>query len=178
MKDSNFKALIGLAAAVIILSGCANYTITVPLEKRLDTDTTCRIGAISDKLPPDLTADEKPTVEDIAMFKNQLDAYLSELSYFEITEGADHSFRYIINGAIYDYNKGSGVGRFLFGSLTNSDARLGISLELIDAETGSVVFSGYFKSKVTDWSTSGDEVYNNCARDFAKALKKEMRKFD
>jgi hypothetical protein len=178
MIHSRIRVFAGLAAAVMLFSGCTHYVITVPLENRLDNDPTCRIGPITDELPLDMTADEMPTIEDINMFKNELSAYLSELEFLEIVESEEKDTRYIVQGAILDYNKGSGVGRFLFGALANASARLVTTLELVDCHDGSIVFSGNFRAEISDWSTSGKEVYNHCARDFAKALKKQMRKFD
>ena len=39
-----------------------------------------------------------------------------------------------------------------------------------------VVFAGNFSRTISDWTSSGDEKYRYIARDFAKELKKQLKK--
>jgi len=125
MRLSRFFVLGGLLAALTLFSGCAKYVVTVPLENRLDIDATCRVGSITDELPMDMAEDEKPTLEEVMLFKTHLRNYLAELDFLKILKGEDKDTRYIVNGAIMEYRKGSGAARFFFGALANASAKLG-----------------------------------------------------
>lgn len=52
------------------------------------------------------------------------------------------------------------------------DAKLIVKIELIDIKNNQIAFSGQFEGKVSDWGESGDKIFQQAARNFAKELAK------
>jgi hypothetical protein len=163
------------AVLCCMLVSCATrYVLTKSLNKPLTPPLTCSIGPIGDGLPVDMEIEKKPTLEEVQMLKAELNNKLAEKGIFQLLST---DARYEVKGEIIEFSRGSGGMRFLFGALAGS-ARLVIALKLIDTSRGMVLFSGNFKSEVTDWVTSGEYMYQEVASDFAKALDKQIKKLN
>ena len=88
--------------------------------------------------------------------------------------------QYVIEGSILQFKKGSGLVRALIGFGIGS-AKVTTELKLIrraksPEEQDKVIFAGNFKQTVSDWLESGDKIFERVAKDFAKVLKKRMKK--
>lgn len=171
-----FTGLLVLTLAV----GCSQpYRITHNLETPIDFAVACSIGDIGDELPLDTEADNKPTVEQIEKLRGYLEKELSEEDFFKIVgltgSGIAASHSYEVTGGIVEYKRGSGFVRFLIG-FGAGNAKLTARLSLVDLTTNQTVFEGYFKRVVSSGYESGDKTLERIAQDFAKALKKEMKR--
>lgn len=166
---------IGILIA-LMLSGCAkHFVITDSLEAPLERPAYFVVGEITDGLPLDMEEGKKPSSEDINKLKNYLHAELLNRKFLsERILGAEGT-EYQVVGSFVEYKKGSGVVRALIGFGLGS-ARASISLQLIDTETGEVIFGGMFKGTVSDWGESGEKMFRRISKDFSKELEKQMKK--
>lgn len=175
MKIARITAvLFGLAITALCLSCAKNYVIIDEMKGPFITPSVCNIGAITDELPADFPPEDKPTAESIAELKQALEEALEKEKIFEAMESPSMP-DYLLTGSILDYSKGSGFLRFMFGAFAGA-AQVTISLKLIDTKRDEVVFGGNFKGAVTSWAEKGSQMYKNVSKDFAKALKKQIKK--
>lgn len=165
-----------LAMVIILVSGCANYVITVPLEEPLKPNAPFAVGNIGDELPIDIEDGDKPTLEDIDKFRQDIFDAIEKQNIYELLNSYEGEGNpYEVTGSLLDFKRGSGALRFLFGFGAGS-AKLTVNLELVDLEQNRVVFAGNFKGTVTGGLESGREMYKRVAKDFAKELKKQLKK--
>jgi hypothetical protein len=162
------------ASAVLLVAGCASYKVTTPLEKPLDTAAGWRIGEIRDALPPDMDPEDKPESGDISLLVGHLKSQLEKKKLFQ-SEGLPIADQLEVTGSILEYKKGSGFVRAVIG-FGLGDAVLTVELQLRNATTGEVLFSGNFKGRVSDWTETGDKCFEMVAKDFAKELDKQQKK--
>lgn len=176
MKSYGFKVFLLVSLVVLLFAGCTNrYIITQELEAKFPEEATCHIGDFTDELPDDVSMEKKPTIEDIEKFRKYIYEALQKSEVLKmLVKSPDNDYE--IRGRILDYKKGSGFLRFIFSFLGN--AKLTTALELYDNHTGRKVFAGNFTGKVSDWSVSGEKMYEIVAKDFSKALKKELKRLD
>jgi hypothetical protein len=168
--------VLGAIIAVAFISGCANYVITEDLAAPLEPQPRAVIGEFRDELPIDMDADKKPPLEDIDKLRSYIADELLKKEFFSAVSVSDPGGgQYEVTGAVIEYKKGSGVLRVLFGAFAGS-GRLTTVVELRDKQTGTILFSGNFKGTVTHWADSGDSMFRQVAKDFAKSLRKESEK--
>ena len=165
-----------LATFAMLLSGCARYQVTQPLEQSISQPAPITIGAIQDQLPPETPDKKKPTMENIEKFRTGLLKQLVKQKVAMESFSAEGDARkFEVRGSILAFKKGSGAVRFFIG-FGLGDAKLTTQLELVETSTGTTVFAGNFTGQVSDWSqTTGDKMWENVAKDFAKALKKQEK---
>jgi len=176
MTMQNSIKLCLLLFVLFLFSGCAQYIITQELDQPISHNSPCSIGPITDELPEDFSEEDKPTMEAIDDLKDQLIQCLNKEEIFLGIRRELYEAHYEVTGSILDYKKGSGFLRFMFGFI--GSAKITIELRLVDLSSNDVIFSGNFKAAVTSGYASGDEMYKKVARDFAKALKKGLKKLD
>lgn len=158
--------------------GCSpKYKVLTELEEPIARTTTCVVGEITDELPMDMDAGDKPTTEDIGRFKSYLHEELVNRKIMDITGIGDSSSDYMVRGAIIEFKKGSGFLRFLIGFGAGS-ASVTVTLELVDIKADRVVFSGNFKGSVSDWPEAGDKTFKKVSKNFSKALEKRIKKLN
>jgi hypothetical protein len=176
----SFRNLFKFGPVLLILflfSGCAQYVITQEIEKPIDRSTaSCSIGAITDELPVDFDEADKPTLETIDEFKQELYDNLENEEIFLGVRRDLATADYEVTGSILDYKKGSGFLRFMFGFV--GEATITVELRLVNMKSNEIVFSGNFKGSVTGSFESGNDMFKRVSRDFAKALKKGLKKLD
>jgi hypothetical protein len=153
---------------------CSPYVITTPLEHPLRHDATCAIGDITDALPQDMSLESRPSLEEINRLKDEIDYALADREIFAML-GLGENTDYAVEGRIIEFKRGSGTVRFFIG-FGLGNARLVVSLKLVDRSENKTIFSGNFRAEVSDWATKGDVIYKSVAANFAKALKKELDK--
>ncbi|MCH7946800.1 MAG: DUF4410 domain-containing protein [candidate division Zixibacteria bacterium] len=167
--------------AMLIAGGCAkNYRITHELEAPIDRIAIATIGEIVDMLPEDFDEGKKPTTEQIDAFKSHLTEQLRKKEIFASVAYDEPDAQYVVEGSILQFKKGSGLVRALIGFGIGS-AKVTTELRLIrraksPEEQDEVIFAGNFKQTVSDWIESGDKIFERVAKDFAKVLKKRMKK--
>lgn len=172
-----------LFAAVVVIvmmsfGGCSRYVITQDLTEPIAPQPTCYIGEIRDELPVDFEAAKKPTYEVIQKFRDVLGDELVKKEFFSFAAKEDSSkMQYMLTGSILDYKKGSGTLRFFFGNWAGG-AKVKTSLEMRNKKTGAVIFSGNFTGTVSSWAESGDKMFQQVAKDFAKKLRNEAKKLN
>jgi hypothetical protein len=172
-----FRSSILVLGVVCLFISCTPYVITTPLKVPFDSSQSCAIGAITDELPAEMDIDKKPTLEEISMFKDELDYALHDNGIFQMVDASGDA-EYEVTGGVLVFKRGSGVVRFLIG-FGIGNAKLTVALRLIDkADSSKVVFAGNFSAEVADWATKGDQMYKTTARNFAKALKKELKRIN
>ena len=93
-----------------------------------------------------------------------------------ISSGAE-SGDFEVTGSILDYKKGSGFLRFMFGMGIGA-AKVTVSLRLKDMQQNKVIFDGNFIGAVSSGYESGDKMFENVAKSFAKAFKKQLDKIE
>ncbi|HBZ01027.1 MAG TPA: hypothetical protein DEO84_06875 [candidate division Zixibacteria bacterium] len=168
-----------IAGAILAVLACTPYVITTPLKVPFNSIDYCTIGLITDELPTDMDLEKKPTLEEIDKLKDEIDHQLSEQEIFQMI-GRDEKADYEVNGSVLNFSRGSGVARFFIGFGVGS-AKLTVALRLVDksdSTANKVVFAGNFSAQVSDWATKGDQMYKTTAINFAKALKKELKRLD
>lgn len=175
MKSVYSISLGTLLAITILFIGCTPYVVTIPLEEAIETSSVCCIGAITDELPLDIEDEDKPTAEEIEKFKVLLQNELIKTDILVITGCGDPESRYEVTGGILEYKRGSGAVRFLIG-FGLGNAKLLVTLKLVDRTSRETVFAGNFPAEVGDWLTGSDKIYNMVAKNFAKAVKKQQKK--
>jgi hypothetical protein len=157
------------------LISCTPYVITKPLETSIESSKSCTVGNIVDELPVDMDIEKKPTLEEIEILKTELDFQLSRQEILTII-GNDDKVDYEITGSVIEFKRGSGVARFFIG-FGIGNAKLTVALRLLDrADSSNTIFAGNFSAEVSDWTTKGDEIFKTTAKNFAKALKKEIKR--
>ncbi len=164
-------------AAVVFcfIISCTPYVITKPLQAPIEASKFCSIGSIVDELPANMDIEKKPTLEEIEMLKTELDYQLSTQDIFTMIS-KDDKVDYEINGSVIEFKRGSGVARFFIG-FGVGNAKLTVALRLIDrADSNNTIFAGNFSAEVSDWATKGNQIFKNTAKNFAKALKKEIKR--
>jgi hypothetical protein len=162
---------------IALFISCTPYVITTPLSVPFESSQRCAIGEIADALPADMDIEKKPTIEEINMFKDELDYVLNEKDVFEMVDYSGDPI-YEVSGDLLSFKRGSGVARFFIGFGIGS-AKMTIALKLIDlADSSKVIFAGNFSAEVSDWATKGDQMYKTTANNFAKALKKELKRIN
>jgi hypothetical protein len=173
---AKYCILVVLAASLLLGFGCVkNYRITQPLEQPLGQGSRCEIGTISDALPQDYKEEDKPSSEFIAKLRGSLIKEIVERELFASVSEDLAEAEYELSGSVLDYKKGSGFLRFLFGALAGS-SKLTVELNLADKSTGTILFSGNFTQQVTGWPEESDATCKKLAKDFAKALQKELKR--
>ena len=177
----NFKRAVSwilLTGIVFLLSGCSpSYVITQNLEESFPTSSICSVGYILDELPGDFPEDKKPTQEDIEKFKGFIKEALVKEELFDMIDENKALNDYEVDGRLLDYKKGSGFLRFMFGAWAGG-AKVTISMKLVDKHYGTEVFAGNFTGQVTSGYEAGIEMFKRVAKDFARALKKELVKLE
>ena len=172
---STYKAYfyISLIGSLFIFS-CQPYNIITDLERPIAPKSTFAIGPITDGLPDDMDIDKKPTLEEIELLKTELINELNDHKSLDIYAQIGDSAYYEINGVVYEFARGSGTMRFLFGSLAGN-ARLKLRLQLEEKKTSEIVFEGDFWATIGggDWITSSEAMFQTIAHNFAKALEKQ-----
>jgi len=169
------KVLTVVLVVALLAVGCVkNYRVTQPLEQPLDRNYYCEMGAITDALPADFKEEDKPSTEFIEKLRSAIVNELSKTDFFPPINSNDSEEGYDIKGSILDFKKGSGFLRFLFGALAGS-SKLTIELSLTDRASDSVIFAGNFTQTVSGWAEAGDATCKKVAKDFAKALKNEIK---
>ncbi|MDH4156165.1 MAG: DUF4410 domain-containing protein [candidate division Zixibacteria bacterium] len=176
MCKSKLTFVFTVVVAAAFLVGCVkNYKIIHDLEAPLQDMASCTIGAVTDELPLDFEEDKKPPLEDIEKFKRYLSEEIMKTGILSMSETGDSAARYEVRGGILEYKKGSGTLRVLLGAFAGN-AYVAVNLKLLDRTDQLVVFSGSFKGAVTHYAESGDAMFRQVARDFAKALSKRAKK--
>ncbi|MBU8934374.1 MAG: DUF4410 domain-containing protein [candidate division Zixibacteria bacterium] len=171
-------SLLVLLGLLLVFMGCTKpYKITHDLEAPIRPPSACTIGEITDGLPFDTKDEDKPTIEHIDMFRGYLEEELSKKEIFGTVGDLSADAQYRVEGTILEFKKGSGFVRFMIGFGLGS-AILTVELRLIETESGITLFAGNFKRKISDWGESGDKTFENVAKDFAKELKKQLKKLN
>jgi hypothetical protein len=172
---NRFRTLVVLVVTFCFLLSCTNYVITTPLTTPLKSTDTCAIGIITDELPSDMDIEAKPTLEEIKMFKDELDYSLNDRGVLQMIDPSSGP-AYEVTGGVLEFKRGSGVARFFIG-FGVGNAKLTVALRLVDrANSDKVIFAGNFSAQVSDWTTKGDEMYKTAAKNFAKAIQKQLKK--
>ena len=177
MKTDKTKiiGIVVLSVFLLFLSSCTKrYIITTEMEKPIDIGTTCSIGQIADELPIGIEEEDKPSLEDVEKLKSFIVEELNKKDAL-IAHIAKHNTRYEINGSILEFKKGSGALRFFIGFGAGS-ARLVTHLQLIDKNSGNVIFAGNFTSTVSDGLVDGEKIFRQTAKDFTSQLFKQLKK--
>jgi hypothetical protein len=166
-----------MTIVICLVISCTPYKITTPLDAPLKPSPTCAIGEITDDLPLDMDLEAKPTLEEIAILKDELDKQLENNKTFEMLGFSAHTM-YEVSGSLIDFKRGSGVARFFIG-FGVGNAKITAALRLVDkADNNKVVFAGNFSATIANWSVKGSEMYKIIAKNFAKAIKKEIKRID
>ncbi|MFO7654140.1 MAG: DUF4410 domain-containing protein [Candidatus Krumholzibacteriia bacterium] len=172
MRRDILRAALAVAVLSLALTGCTpSYVITQGLDESFSSPSTFRMGTFEDNLPSDTALDDRPTAEDIALFRTYLQTEVAK-DYdlgLQMEEGDDCVYE--LRGSILDYKRGSGFLRFFVGFGAGS-AKVVTELTLVDLRDGHTVFAGNFEGQVQRWSESGDQMFKRVAKDFRKALKK------
>lgn len=178
MNRTSLNAVLLLTLFCVLATGCTKpYKVLTELEQPIPRKATYSVGSIADQLPADFDVADKPTAENIHKLKNYLVEEIDKRELMKQFVGVDMKGQYIVRGAIIDYAKGSGFIRFLFGFGLGA-AKITLNLELYDTDAKAVVFSGNFTASVTTEFESGDQVFKKCAKNFCKALEKQMKKLE
>lgn len=163
------------ALALLTVVGCAkSYVVTRPVDHPLETPVVIGIGEITDDLPADVPQEKKPTDTDLSKLRRYLEEEIAKRKLWTLAVGPGDSLNYEIRASLLEYKRGSGALRFLVG-FGAGNARTTMALKLVDKKSGAVAFSGNFKGVVTDWATTGDQMFRKIAADFAKALEKQLK---
>ncbi|MEW6411376.1 MAG: DUF4410 domain-containing protein [Candidatus Zixiibacteriota bacterium] len=170
------SCIIAAMITAILSTGCTNrYAITHDLEDWISPDRTCKIGAFADELPINTAEGDKPTIEDVAKFKECLTEEIEKYDIINLLSEDTLIPDYEIRGSFLEYKKGSGVVRFFVGfGLGNADCVM--TMRLVDNSTGLTVFGGNFRATVSSGLESGDNAYRQISRDFCKQLEKRLKK--
>jgi len=175
MKLFRTLSLFTVAILLLLVMGCAKkYVITTELSESINTENSCLIGEIGDKLPLDFDPEKKPTIEHIDKLKNYLVKELEKKDIFSAVGLSDPSPNYVVEGNILDFKEGSGALRFFIG-FGAGNAKLTVELSLINKKTNEIIFGGNFKQTVSSGGESGDAAFKRVAQDFAKALEKQFK---
>lgn len=175
MIPKRFSIVPVILMACLLVIGCTKpYSILIELEQPLKATSNCYIGEIEDGMAFDVDEEDKPSLEDMTKFRNYIAEYLVKKEIFGFANASEQDSEYEVVGSLIEYKKGSGVMRFLFG-LFGGTARMTVTLGLIDKSTNLTIFSGNFTRTVTSGYESGSTMYKNIAKDFAKALKKQIK---
>lgn len=176
MRFSSIIGIVVLTVTLLLIGGCTPYVVTIDLTQPLTGGTTCKIGEVFDELPPEMNIEDRPTIEEIDLLKSHLYNKIEEIEIFTTVEfGASD---YEVRSRILEFKRGNGVLRFLFGIFANANAKIVVSLELVDSKTNTVMFAGNFRGEVTSWMMSGNEMYKMVSAQFVKELKKQIEKVD
>jgi hypothetical protein len=177
MKKANALWLPPIILLLVLMMGCSKpYMITQELTAPFNRGASCSIGDIIDALPSDFEADKKPTAEDMEKFKEYLAEALMGKELFGETAIDLSKAEYEVTGSILDFAKGSGFLRFIFGWA--GEAKVTVSLQLLEKSTKNIVFSGNFVGTVTSGWEEGDKMYEYVAENFAGKLNKELKDFE
>ena len=165
-----------IALTMILLVGCTKrYVITDELSEQLPIASTVSVGEIVDELPIDMEEEKKPTIEHIEAFKAHLAEQIEKKEVFSASGIGTNLSEYELRGSIISYKKGSGFMRFLIG-FGAGNSEVTIALQLVNRSTDEVVFGGNFKGSVGSYFDKGDKMFETVAKEFAKALKKAVKK--
>jgi len=175
MKLKTCLVLLAILSGIILFSACAHYKVTKNLEQPVEDIAVCNIGEIRDELPVGFEEEDKPTLEHIEKFRSYLKTELEKEGVFKSILIMNPESPYEVTGSVLDFKKGSGVVRFFVG-FGAGNAKLTASLKLIDKNTGEILFAGNFKQTVGSYMESGDKMFQRVAHDFAKELKKQIKK--
>jgi hypothetical protein len=166
-----------VVGGLLIISGCATYKITHELDRPIEKTSLCQVGEIKDELPAGFKEEDKPTFEQIDEFRRHLRNALEEKRIFSSVDLGSLGGEYEVTGSIRDFKKGSGFVRFL-GLFGAGNARIMAALRLEDRSTGETLFAGNFRKEVTSFAEKGDVMFERVAKDFAKALEKQIKKLE
>jgi hypothetical protein len=177
MKRGTCVLLTIIIYGLLIVCGCATYKVTHELDRPIDKADFCQVGEIKDELPAGFDEEDKPTFEQIDEFRRHLRNALEEKLIFSAVQLENPEGKYEVTGGIRDFKKGSGFVRFL-GLFGAGNARVMVALRLEDRSTGETLFAGNFKREVTSEFEKGDIMFERVAKDFAKALEKQIKKLE
>lgn len=165
--------IIALLASSILVMGCAKrYIITDELSGDIPPSASILIGEIVDELPLETDEDDRPSIENIDAFKINLEHRLEEKELFDDVAVSNHLADHEVTGSIVSFSRGSGFLRFLFGFVGSSEVT--VALKVTNMKSGQVVFGGNFTGAVTSGYEKSDKMFDSVAKDFAKALEKEL----
>ena len=174
MKNSLIISVAILLATLLLSAGCTgHYVVTKELRESLRSESRCKIGKIAVALPAGTEPDALPPQGDLLKFERWLGEEIDNRGTFTTLVGEEEAI-YEVRGKIIDYNRGTGIARIFIG-LGVGDARVVTEMNLVDRRTGAVLFSGNFRRDVGSALESGDKVYRDIAKDFAKALDKQLK---
>ncbi len=173
-RNKTIISFLVLVSLLVLVSGCSKrFIVTTPMEMPIETGRKCAIGTITDELPLDFDASSKPKEEDIEKLKMFLVAEINKKDALNAFLSLGNS-KYIIDGSILDFKKGSGLVRAFIG-FGIGDAKITTNLRLRDRETGEILFGGNFTSRVSDYKISGEEIFKQVAKDFSNQLHIELK---
>lgn len=163
-----------LFAVILLGAGCGSkYVVTTELTREMPYISNLKMGDIVAEFPENYDPSKMPSNEAIERFKHLIMAEIAETGAFKTSLTDADSVQYVITGSILDYSKGSSAARFFIGFGVGA-AKVTTTLRLVDARTNEVIFAGNFTGKILDWDKEGSEVFNETAKNFAKALKKRL----
>ena len=166
-----------LLAVVFLLTGCVtHYRVTHELETYVNLDEGVFIEPIVDGLPADTDPDKRPSPADLQKLVYHIGAKLCDELRTPIRDVGENKSIYTVSGTVLSYKKGSGFLRFMFGFLGH--AKVTVDLKLTETATGETLFAANFQQTVSDWAESGDKMFERVAKDFAKAIKKQLKKLE
>jgi len=169
--------LVFILLSLFLISGCAKpYRITHDLESRFEPGKTCVIGNIIDEFPVGVAEDQKPTVEEVAKFRDYLAEEVQKSEILTLCEKSTEFADYRIQAAILWYVRGSGAERALIGHFGVGYATCLVRLKLVDNDSGNTVFAGNFRAVVDHPFVSGNTVFRDVSKDFCKQLEQRLEK--
>jgi hypothetical protein len=151
--------------------------VTQSLSARLDRGRACSIGEITENLPADVEAEDKPPLEDVNQFRDYLRLEVTTREIFRYIGDMTDNPDYEVTGNILAYKRGSGAVRFLIG-FGLGNAKITVELKLRNTATGEILFAGNFKQSVSSGLESGMDMYRRVAKDFARELSKQQKKLE
>jgi len=151
--------------------------VTQSLSARLDRGRACSIGEITESLPADVEAEDKPSLEDVNQFREYLKKEVTNKEIFLYVSDMTGNLDYEVTGNILAYKRGSGAVRFLIG-FGLGNAKITVELKLRNTATGEILFAGNFKQSVSSGYESGMDMYRRVAKDFARGLSKQQKKLE
>ncbi len=159
----------------LLALGCSMHKITTPLTQSLHQNAGWRIGEIRDALPTDIDPEDRPNTSNIHVIKLHLQTAL-EYRYLFKALGSSDVDRLEVTGSLLEFNKGNSFLLYFLGGILGGSPTITMELELVNRETGEVLFSGNFKQKTSDYRESLNVCYARLAVDFASALYKAQEK--
>ncbi len=164
-----------IAALLLVCTSCSTrFTISQHLDTSITQSEKVIVTLMKDELPNAQEDKNRPNLEQVQKFREFVIKALKNRNVFSTIDSlGDGDFE--VRSSLVEFEKGDAMSRFLFGGIFGKSGVMIVHMQLVNRQSGTVVFAGNFRAKATSWMETSGSSFQYVAIDFANALNKDLK---